>query len=113
MRTIIAGSRGCTDPSALAAALQSCGWVPTLVISGTARGVDRMGEEWAERAGVPAVRYPAEWERYGVSAGHRRNAVMAGHAQALVALWDGKSRGTAHMIQTAQRRGLRVFVWRV
>lgn len=113
MRTIIAGSRGCTDPGTLRAAMSACGWVPTVVISGTARGVDRMGESWAERCGIPVVRYPAAWERYGVSAGYQRNDLMASHAEALVALWDGKSRGTAHMIRAAERRGLRVFVWRV
>lgn len=110
MRTIIAGSRGCTDMRELLAALQSCGWAPTVVISGTARGADKLGEMWAADAGVPCERFPADWDRFGRSAGYRRNEQMADHAEALIALWDGASRGTKYMIDIATRKGLRVYV---
>jgi hypothetical protein len=110
MRTIIAGSRGCTDMAALEEAMAVCGWRPTVILSGTARGVDRMGEEWANRNGISIERYPADWDQFGRSAGHRRNADMAARAEALVALWDGKSPGTKGMIDIARRQGLRVHV---
>ena len=110
MRTIVAGSRGVTDIRQLHAALIECGWVPSVVISGGARGADRLGEEWAKQIGLPLEIYPADWDRYGKSAGHRRNAEMAAVADALIALWDGSSRGTKGMIDLATERGLRVFV---
>ena len=52
MRTIVAGSRGVMDIRQLHAALIECGWVPSVIISGGARGADRLGEEWAEQMGL-------------------------------------------------------------
>lgn len=110
MRTIIAGSRGVTDFAVIEQAVAGCGWVPTTVISGTARGVDTLGEEWAKKNGVPVERYPADWAKHGRSAGYQRNLLMADKAEALIAVWDGKSPGTKHMIDIAKRGGLTVFV---
>jgi hypothetical protein len=110
MKTIIAGSRNCTDKKHLDEALSACGWTPTSVVSGTARGADSLGEDWATRNGVPLERFPANWNLYGRAAGFMRNEEMADHAEAIVALWDGESRGTKHMIDTARRKGLRVYV---
>ncbi|MFD1444284.1 hypothetical protein [Thermoactinomyces vulgaris] len=59
--------------------------------------------------GHKIARYPAEWKKYGKKAGPLRNAKMAENADALVAFWDGKSRGTKDMIETAKRRGLRIY----
>lgn len=92
MRTIIAGSRDCTDKRELLAALTNCGWIPTAVISGAARGADKLGEIWAAEHNVPCEHYPADWNRHGKAAGYRRNEQMAESAEALIALWDGMSR---------------------
>lgn len=113
MRTIIAGSRDCTDMRELLAALTACGWRPSTVVSGAARGADRLGELWAAEVKVPCARFPAEWDRYGKAAGYRRNELMADNAEALIALWDGESRGTRHMIDIARRKGLLVYVHKV
>ena len=110
MRTIIAGSRNCTDIRAVNLAVQLSGFIPTLIVSGDARGADKLGQEWAANNHVPCSIYPAQWDTYGKSAGYRRNEEMAKHADALVAVWDGKSSGTKHMIDIAKREELRVFV---
>jgi len=112
MRTIIAGSRTCDDPQHLLAALQQLPWVPTTVISGTARGADRLGEQWAFKNRVPIEKYPADWDKYGNSAGYKRNVEMAKVAEALIALWDGESKGTSHMIDIAKSHGLKVVVFK-
>lgn len=112
MKTIIAGSRTCTDMQALETAIANCGWAPSLVLSGTARGADKLGEVWAIRNGVSVERYPANWDAEGKKAGYLRNALMASKADALIALWDGESRGTQHMINLARRMGLRVHTHR-
>lgn len=112
MRTIIAGSRDIVDYAVVANAVATCGWVPSTVISGTARGVDRLGEEWAHRHAIPIERYPADWDRYLTRAGHIRNAQMARIAQALVAVWDGVSPGTRNMIAIARGYKLQVHVYR-
>lgn len=56
---------------------------------------------------------PANWSRYGRSAGYIRNQEMAdyvGPSGMLVAVWDGQSRGTQHMIDIARRTGMQVRV---
>jgi hypothetical protein len=98
----------------LECALASCGWIPTRVLCGTARGADMLGAQWAITNRVPITYYPADWHPGGGpldrSAGHKRNAVMAEQGEALIALWDGTSPGTRWTIELARKRGLRVFV---
>lgn len=110
MRTIIAGSRSGITMHHLVEAVTSCGWRPTVVLSGTARGADKLGEAWATWNSIPVERYPANWDLHGKSAGYKRNEDMANKAEALIALWDGESKGTKHMIDIARRKGLRVHV---
>ena len=119
MVVIVAGSRTITNAEQVAEAIRQSGFPVTEVVSGTARGVDTLGERWAATHGVPVRRFPADWERYGRAAGARRNVQMLEHAAAapegggLVAVWDGVSRGTWHMIHVARQRGLAVHVHRV
>jgi hypothetical protein len=111
MRTIIAGSRGITDAGALTRALENCGWEPSAILTGGARGADELGMAWARGKGLLLELYQPDW-RKGRSAGLQRNTDMAERAEALIALWDGQSKGTKHMIAEAQKRGLRVHVER-
>jgi len=113
MRTIIAGSRTVTRHEYLLSAVRAITWTPTEIISGAARGADALGERWALANRIPLRRMPADWNRHGRRAGFLRNVEMAQCADALLALWDGKSAGTAHMIDIATRSGLVVSVWRV
>ena len=81
-----------------------------IVISGGARGADRLGERYAREHGLPFRVFPADWERDGNSAGPKRNALMAANADALIAFWDGASKGTKNMIEIARSRGLLIRV---
>jgi len=110
VKVIIAGSRTLADYSVVETAIRQSGFEITEVVSGTARGVDRLGERWAQAQRIPVKRFPADWARHGKSAGYRRNAQMAVYAEALVAVWDGASRGTGHMIKIASGRGMKVYV---
>jgi len=76
------------------------------IFSGTARGVDRYGEIYAEQNGLDIKRFPADWNLHGKSAGYIRNVEMAKTAHALIAFWDGESKGTAHMIRIAYEKNL-------
>ena len=82
------------------------------VVCGMARGADTLGEQYAIERGFSVRYFPADWNRYGKSAGFIRNAEMAENADALVAFWDGQSHGTRNMIETATSRGLKVRVKR-
>ena len=114
-RVIIAGTRSFNDYELLR---DSCNNLlsekqrthTVVVISGTARGADQMGERYARERGFQLRRFPADWEQYVKSAGHIRNAKMADNADALIAFWDGESKGTKNMIDNARRKGLAVRV---
>ncbi len=79
-------------------------------VSGAYKGADLLGERYAAERNYPIKQFPADWKRYGKSAGHKRNAEMAAYADVLIAFWDGKSKGTKHMIELATQAGLKVEV---
>lgn len=114
MRIIIAGSRKHTPTdSAISEALSQNDWHCTTVVCGMAIGADMAGRRWANSRNIEVDCYPPDWDRYGKAAGFKRNIQMANNADALLAFWDGSSRGTKHMIDTARRKGLKVSVQRV
>ena len=80
------------------------------VISGTAEGADKLGEEWGKERHATITRFPADWNKHGKAAGPIRNAEMADVADICVVFWDGKSKGTKNMIETALSKGLMVKV---
>lgn len=79
-------------------------------ISGTARGADTLGEHYAESIGAEVLRFPADWDRYGKSAGYIRNAEMGKVADTLVAFWDYKSAGTRNMIEIMKNKNADVYI---
>lgn len=113
MKTIIAGSRTCNSFDQVKSAILSASWKPTTIVSGTARGADQLGELWANINKIPVEKFPAQWGLHGKSAGYKRNEVMADNAEALIAIWDGQSKGTQHMIDIAKRKGLKVHIYKI
>jgi len=110
MKTIIAGSRTITDYETVVDAISTSGFPISEVVCGGASGVDSLGELYAFHNAVPCKKFPAKWHLYGKKAGHIRNQEMADYAEALIAVWDGVSTGTADMIARAQEKGLQVYV---
>jgi hypothetical protein len=80
------------------------------IISGNANGADKLGEQYATEKNFPLKIFKAEWNKYGNSAGFIRNTEMSNYGEALIAFWDGKSKGTSHMIQEAKRKNLKVRI---
>ena len=81
-----------------------------IIVSGHAKGADTLGEKYAQERGLNIELHPADWQRHGRAAGPIRNAEMAAEADALIAFWDGQSRGTSNMIKIAKEKGLQVAV---
>jgi hypothetical protein len=111
-RLIVAGSRSFSDKKLMLAKLDKVlasklaeGYRVT-VISGGADGADKLGELWAHKFGHGVHRIDAPWHIFGKSAGHIRNEVMAGVADACIVFWDGKSAGTKGMIDKAEKAGI-------
>jgi len=111
MKTIIAGSRNIVDPYMLEYVVNLCDWEITEVVCGMAKGVDTLGQRWAGKKDIPVKKFPANWDKYGKAAGMRRNQEMADYADALIAVWDGESKGTQNMIKIARNKGLMVLVY--
>ncbi len=76
-----------------------------VIVSGGADGADKLGEQYAREKGFKIERYKAKWEKYGKSAGPIRNEEMAKIADFVICFWDGKSRGTKSMIESAKKQG--------
>ena len=110
MKTIIAGSRTIVDKIFIKKAIRNSKFIITEIVSGGARGVDSIAIEIAKEWSIEYVVFPAQWNIYGKSAGFIRNKQMAEYSDALIAIWDGESRGTLNMIETASKFGLEIFV---
>ena len=120
MKVIIAGSRIITDYATVERAIKASGFPITELVSGGARGVDRLGERWARENRVPIKQFIPDWDRYGTRgpyhAGSVRNRAMADYAGkegGLIAVWDGTSPGTKNMVMEARLRQMTVFVLNV
>ena len=101
MNVIVAGSRNITDYRIVKNVLGGLDWSIDLILSGHANGVDKLAERWARESGIEVNKYPAYWDKYGKKAGYVRNLKMAQRADALIAIWDGESKGTKMMIDIA------------
>jgi len=67
------------------------------VVCGMARGIDTCGKLWAKAWSIPVAEFPADWNKYGKSAGVIRNSEMAKYGDALLLIWDGVSKGSSNM----------------
>ncbi len=74
-----------------------------IIISGGCRGADSLGERYATENGFKIERYTAEWDKYGKSAGPKRNKIMVEYCDYVICFWDGKSNGTKSMIKYANK----------
>ncbi len=119
MVTIIAGSRTVVSYARVSAAIEASSWAEqiTEVVSGHARGVDLLGERWADGRSIPIKRFDVtetDWKHMGRGAGCVRNREMAQYAAqfpgaALILVWDGHSTGSANMLAEAKLARLRIY----
>lgn len=115
-RIIIAGSRNFNNYALLKEKVSELidHTDDNVIISGGAKGADTLGEKFAYESDMKLVKMPANWEKFGKSAGYIRNEQMAVYASKkngkLIAFWDGESKGTVHMIKLARKYNLEVEV---
>lgn len=101
MRILIVGSRSITD-------FDLSSFVPkeaSLIISGGAAGVDTLAERFADANGISKLILRPNYAHFGRAAPLKRNEQMVDLADRVVVVWDGVSRGSAHTIRYAQRKG--------
>jgi hypothetical protein len=130
MKLVIAGSRSIDDEgmvkTIIEETLEEKDWNPEEIISGGASGVDSIAEDWAKSQGIEFQKFEPEWgdidhedalvrerqdgTKYDAAAGPRRNKKMAEYGDALLAIWNGTSDGTKHMIKVGKQENLEVEV---
>lgn len=113
MKLIIAGSRNVESLMLVRLCFKQFKYHDKIecIISGCARGVDRLGEIIAKEKGLEIITKPANWDLHGKSAGYKRNSEMAEIADCLLAIWDRESKGTKHMIDIALKKGIYIEVY--
>lgn len=82
------------------------------IVSGTAKGADRLGEGYAVERNYKITQFPADWNGLGLSAGYRRNEDMARYANACVVFWKNNSKGSKHMIDISQKYNLKLRIYK-
>lgn len=114
-KVIIAGSRSFNDYEKLKSFCDKVliNKTEIEIVSGCAKGTDRLGELYAKKYNFCLNLFPADWDKYGKSAGVIRNKEMADYADALIVFWDGISKGTENMIKVAEKKNLLIKVCRI
>lgn len=114
-RLVVAGSRDFDDYALLSSELDKllAGKTNITIVSGTARGADRLGEKYAAEHHLRIERFPAEWEKYHKGAGPIRNAQMVQSADAIIVFWDNESSGTKSIIECARKEDIPYRIVRV
>lgn len=82
----------------------------TEIISGGAKGADHLGADFAENNDIPIRIFPAEWSKYGKSAGFIRNQMIVDACDMVLAFWDGESKGTQDTINKAKKAKKPTFI---
>ena len=108
MNIIVAGSRTFDDYEFLRSKLDyyfSHKSNNIQIVCGEAEGADQLGKKYAEEKGYNVLSFPDQSNIFGSFAKYKRNREMARVADALVAFWDGESKGTAQLIQVMKEAG--------
>ena len=110
MNIAIVGSRGYADPVAVREFVRSAPEGTVIVSGHCPNSPDWWAEEEARKRGLDCMIFPADWKKYGKSAGFKRNKDIVVAADLVVAFWDGASRGTQNTIKLARDAGKEVMV---
>jgi hypothetical protein len=106
MKVLVCGTRSITDEMFIYEILNDNVDKISELIVGGAIGVDSIAETWGLRRGIKVSVYKPDWKSYGKSAGMRRNIKMLEVAEYVIAIWNGKSRGTKHTIDNARNMNI-------
>lgn len=85
----------------------------TLIITGGARGIDKLAENYADEKQIPKLIIKPDYKKYARSAPLKRNKKIIEKADIVVAFWDGKSKGTQYAIEYAFSLGKQIVIHRV
>ena len=112
MKIIIAGGRDFNDYEMLCRRVDNILSRQTEIeiVSGRARGADQLGEKYGKERDYKISYFAANWDLHKKAAGYIRNIEMGEYADALILFWDGKSKGSKHMLKIATDKELKIRV---
>lgn len=109
----IVGSRTFNDLTLMRTEVQRAFPDVTSIVSGGAVGADTLARELGTEMNVELIEVLPDWKTYGRGAGPVRNREIVAQSDAVIAFWDGKSKGTASTIALAKKAGKQVIVVRI
>ncbi len=99
MKLAIIGSRGLNN-------VEIANYLPqevSEIVSGGANGVDLLARKLAQEKGIQLIEFLPNYSRYGKGAPLVRNEEIAAYADEALVFWDGRSRGTAHILRLFEK----------
>ena len=75
----------------------------TEIVSGGARGIDACAKRYATENNINLTEFLPQYNKYERNAPLKRNLEIIEYADRIVALWDGKSRGTKFVIDGCKK----------
>lgn len=81
-----------------------------VIVSGGAKGADSLGEKYAKERDIQTIIFYPDWDRFGKSAGYKRNKQIVESSEIVIAFWDGVSKGTKHSIDIARQLGKELII---
>jgi hypothetical protein len=110
-KVIIAGSRHIDNYELIKSFIQKSEFKIDEIVCGEAKGVDSCGKKYGIENSIPIKSFPAQWDKFGKSAGYKRNEEMAEYSTHLILIWDGFSKGSSHMLNLAKKYNLKIKEW--
>lgn len=107
MRVAVIGSR-CEEDGLAEQIREHLPPYATEIVSGGAKGVDRVAKTVADELGIPFTEFLPDYKAYGKRAPLVRNDRIIDYADMVLAFWDGDSHGTQYVIGECLKRGKRV-----
>ena len=107
-KVIIAGSRTIDNYQLIEHFIKESKIEINEIVCGEAKGVDSCGKQYGIKNNIPIKSMPAQWDKFGKSAGYKRNEEMAKYATHLILIWDGLSKGSGHMLGLAKKYNLKI-----
>lgn len=80
------------------------------IVSGGAKGIDSQAKAFASKNNIKFTEFNPDYHRFGRGAPLKRNLEIIAYADYVVAIWDGKSKGTKFVIDHCDSRKIKVHI---
>ena len=111
MKVAIIGSRNVKLHSISDFVPEKIAGLMTEIITGGAVGIDILALNYAREKNIKVTIFKPEYERYKKGAPLIRNQLIVDASDFVIAIWDGKSRGTKYTIDYAKKMNKEIKIY--